>query len=588
MKVHSSAIITLIVLTAVSCSDRKEDNPLTANNQPPTLQVLGFASDTLVYVNEKAYEFDFVATDDGQKELEVLAKAIGNSGTVTIVDKTEAGLYKAEFVPSRKGEHLIEISVSDGLETATATLSVFFGDNQLPVAVIQFQELARDNQNLLFTYEFDAGNSKDKDSRIVKATWNLDGVVVETPFEQNLQHTFNYYADYKIDLTVEDEYGGINSTSATIDNSRPLASFIIRPVPEAKNGDQITLDAAASVSPRGQISEYEWLHQRQQGVDILAELSDNLFRYQVNMPVGENFIGLVVMDVEGNVSDTTWVSFNVINQPPQADFGFRTELERIIITDNLSQDTDPGDTLSYSWFLNDSLDSAKQNEALPVFDLRGAVYQLTLTVTDNHGASGSRTRSVSVPGVPEAHFVFPGGVEDNFETGNGESVVIDGSQSVAGNESRGIESFTWFLRGDNFPVETLSDGRADEITLQMSHQIGEYEIGLKITNQEGMESATTWKKLILLNSAPIAEFTCEFQAFLEGIVYRILTNDSTDPDPSDSLSFHWFLDGVEQEQTGPTPTFTRDHSSFVDTITLRVEDLFGGTGEKSITGGCSE
>ncbi len=582
------ALASIIVLLFVSCSDRKENNPLTENNEPPQLQLVGFAADTLVFVSGQVYPFEFQATDDGERELDVLAKVVGETGSVAIVDNTSGGLYKGEFTPSLKGEHLIEVSASDGLEETTETLSIFMGDNHDPVAVITLQEIDRDAENLLFTYEFDASQSTDQDGALVKARWNLDGFETEGAIAQKIQHTFDYYADYRIELVVEDEHGGTGEALRVIDNSRPLASFEIRPAAEARNSEQITLDASNSVSPRGQLVAYRWFNRVPGvGIDILEESADNIFRYTVNLPVGQNQLGLVVEDEESNVSDTSWVALDVLNTPPEVDYNFATELERIIITENLSVDGDPGDSLSYSWFINDTLQTEQENEALPTFQVRGEVYQLTLQTSDNHGSSGSRSRSVSVPGVPEAHFVFSASNADTLDAQNGQQVVVDGNDSIPGNESGGIETFTWFLRGENHPLEVLSEGRFADLTIDINHPIGEYEVGLEITNREGLISITTWQKMSVVNSAPTAEFTCQLDAFEQGFVYRIITNDSSDPDPGDSIRFKWFLDGEEQEQTGPTPSFTRGRNEFVETITLQVLDNHGGIGEKSVTDGCS-
>lgn len=581
-----TALCTLIV---ISCSDKKNVNPLTENNAAPSLQIVGFEADTLVYVAGKVYAFEFKVTDESIQNLHVTAKVIGETGSVTIVGNTSAGLYQANFVPKKKGTHLIEISVSDGLETTTGTLSVFLGDNQNPVAVILAQEIERDVQNVRFTYEFDASQSSDRDSKIVKEVWNLDGTIVENPLANKFQHTFTYYANYQIELTVEDEFGGANSAKVTIDNSRPLASFLIRPGAEGKNGDQITLDATASTSTNGDINSYTWFRRNAlQGLDIIAEVTANIFRFDVNMAVGANKIGLVVDDVEGNISDTTWVEFTVINQPPQASFTHDTELERIIITTNQTQDIDPGDTITFSWSINDSSVTDKENEKLPVFDVRGDVYQLTLTATDNHSDADSVTQTVSVPGVPEANFVFPDGVEDNFVTKNSQTVTIDGDRSIGGNESRGVDTYIWLLRPLNGATEQIATGRADFVILNVNHEIGDYEVGLKVTNLEGLESATTWRNLKIINSPPIAEFTCKFEAFVQAIVYTIISNDSSDPDPNDAITYHWFLDGVEQVNVdGPKPTFSRSHDAPVNTITLKVMDSHEGVGEKSLNGGCN-
>ncbi len=581
--------VTIWMLIAFSCSDKKDTNPLVSNNTPPTLQITGFAADTLVYVEDNVYPFELVANDDDNNDLEVTARSIGGRGNVSIVDQTANGVYKGEYEPFDKGGHQIEVTVSDGLTEVSETADVFFGDNQLPTPVIVFNEIERDISNRRFSYEFDASQSHDRDSEIVKVTWNLDGAIKEGSLNETLQHTFNYYADYNIELTLEDEFGGIGKSSVTIDNAQPVASFAVLPDNQVRNGDEVTLDAAASASPRAQIATYKWFTRHStQGINVLGEEVDNLLRYDVSLPVGDdNFIGLMVTDDEGNFSDTTWVRLMVINTLPQVDFQFSTELERIVITANQATDIDPGDELSFSWFLNDQQLSDHENERQPSISVRGDVYALKLVATDNHGGANSTTKTVSVPGVPEAQFVFPGGVEQDFTTKNGNVLSIDGSSSIPGNESNGVESFVWLLRNEVGDTDTLSQGRQETLQLTVNHPVGAYLLGLKVRNLEGLESVTLWRDFAILNSDPTAEFTFDVRADLSGMIFIILTNDSADPDPFDTVSYRWFLDCTELEQFRDNPTPTIGASLGEHILTLKVVDSHGAVGEKSVGGECN-
>jgi hypothetical protein len=279
----------------------------------------------------------------------------------------------------------------------------------------------------------------------------------------------------------------------------------------------------------------------------------------------------------------------IVNQPPAIDFVFSTELERIVITQNQAADPDPGDSITFSWLINGVEVTEKHNERLPFFDVTGARYELTLLAEDQHGGSNSVTKTVSVPGVPEASFIFPGGVTDDFETLNGRSVTIDGRGSNSGNESRGIERFAWYLRAADQSITNLSDGSTSFLQMTTNHKVGEYDLGLRIRNLEGLESTITWRRMVIANSPPVADFECEFQAFVEGLVYKIISNGSSEVDPQDKIVYQWFLDGEEQSSaTGPTPTFTRAHTEVVSTITLRVSDSNGGVSERSTNGTCNQ
>ena len=580
----------LAVLIATGCSEVKKDNPLTTNNLAPTVELLGFEADTLVYVANRVYPFEFMATDDGSKELAITLKVLGETGTASVVDKTTAGLYRASFTPFQKGDHVVEIAASDGLETTTGVLNVNVGDNRSPVAVIAVRTVERDLSAQEFTYEFDASLSFDKDQgdRIVKASWDLDGNPEESTITQKVIKTFDYYANYEIKLTVEDSFGAATTTSMVIDNSLPLASFEIRPTSQARNGDNVTLDGSDSISPRAEIISYKWLSRHATvGTNVLTELTESVYRYLVEMPVGNNDIGLIVHDEEGSISDTTWGVLTVLNRPPDVNFTFTTATEQIIVTESQVSDQDMGDVVTLMWYLDGVRLPEFDDASTPVINVRGAVYQLTLTAMDDHGAASSATKTVSVPGLPEADFLFPDDIEDNYEAHNGITLLVDGSSSIAGNESRGVETYIWTLRPEGDVAVIVAQGRSSTLSLPLSHELGDYEIGLKIINREGVESSTISKSMTIVNSPPVAAFTCDFQAFTTAIVYRILSNTSSDPDPGEVFTYRWFLDGVEQAHTGATPTFTRSHTEFVNEVKLVVEDTHGGVGEKSVDDGCN-
>jgi PKD repeat protein len=88
------------------------------------------------------------------------------------------------------------------------------------------------------------------------------------------------------------------------------------------------------------------------------------------------------------------------NQPPVADFSFTTEELTVTFTD-LSYDTD-GNLVGWHWTFGDGATSNHQNPTR-IYAAAGT-YNVTLTVTDNEGATGKTTQEVTVAsngGEPE-------------------------------------------------------------------------------------------------------------------------------------------------------------------------------------------
>ena len=238
-------------LWLLACSSEKsgDKNPLVANNKAPVLEVIGFEAETLVYDADKLYTFRFKAFDENGGEVSVNARVVDSTGIATIGNKNDLDIYTALFKPAQKGEHSIEISVTDKANTTTGIASVLLNDNQPPKAVISYTETNRDLANLAFTYNFDASKSEDKDGKLVKATWQINRVTFETQPQNIIEFTFNDYDKYDVELTVEDEYGATGIDKIVIDNTRPAGLFTIIPSTEVQNGDVIQFDASESRSP---------------------------------------------------------------------------------------------------------------------------------------------------------------------------------------------------------------------------------------------------------------------------------------------------------------------------------------------------
>ncbi len=105
------------------------------------------------------------------------------------------------------------------------------------------------------TVTFDAGGSTDPDGTIERYEWDFDGDGAVDATGGTATHEFSEYGDRPVTLTVTDDLGSVNSTTATVPvNARPEAEFTWR-----ENGDgELILDGTASSDPDGTIASYSW------------------------------------------------------------------------------------------------------------------------------------------------------------------------------------------------------------------------------------------------------------------------------------------------------------------------------------------
>ena len=125
--------ITLLLLV-ISCSDKKDSNPLEAKNDAPVLEIIGFESNQLVFKEDTWYDFRFKAFDPDGSEPDVSLKVLNNTGEIKITDTSQGGLYLAQFKPFSEGEHEIEITVTDKVKTVSDKLNILMAQNQPPRA----------------------------------------------------------------------------------------------------------------------------------------------------------------------------------------------------------------------------------------------------------------------------------------------------------------------------------------------------------------------------------------------------------------------------------------------------------------------
>jgi len=112
------------------------------------------------------------------------------------------------------------------------------------------------NDLLLFSLK----SLKDENRASLNVTWNMgDGTII---YSENFDYKYKRYGDYEITCTITDEEGGITylKTAVTINNIKPIAKITVtsRENTTLPLYENITLSAAESYDPDGDIVDYEW------------------------------------------------------------------------------------------------------------------------------------------------------------------------------------------------------------------------------------------------------------------------------------------------------------------------------------------
>ena len=215
-------------------------------------------------------------------------------------------------------------------------------------------------------------------------------------------------------------------------------------------GDTVTLDANASSDSDGTIESYSWVNE--DGSVLSTESSFS----KTDLPIGSYTVILTVTDNDGVTDSDTVIVTVSRNRLPTADAGIDQSVkvgETLDLDASASSDSD-GDIVSYEWKVKDTLLSTESS--FSISSLLAGEYTITLTVTDNKGATSTDNISVTIKGneAPTAD----AGVDQEIRPG--ETVNFDASGS---SDSDGtIVNYEWkegntvISTNPSFSLSTLS------------------------------------------------------------------------------------------------------------------------------------
>ena len=432
-----------------------------ATNSPPTA---AFTYSPLSPTTQQTVQFTNESNDpDGS--ISSWQWSFGDGGSSTTQNPTHQ--YTDD------GAYTVTLKVTDDDGATDSTSHSVTISNQAPIASFDYSPSEPETNEIV---NFNASGSSDPDGSIEKYKWDFGDSSTGTG--QKLAHSYSDNNAYTVTLTVTDDDGATNSTSkhVTVASLGPTAAFTYSPsTPTTQQTIQFTDE---SNDPDGSISSWQWSF----GDGGSSTTQNPTHQYTDD---GAYTVTLKVTDDDG-ATDSTSHSVTISNQAPIASFDYSPSEPETneIVNFNASGSSDPdGSIEKYKWDFGDSSTGTGQKLAHSYSD--NNAYTVTLTVTDDDGATNSTSKHVTVASLgPEIELKTPAGREIWKGT---EEIKWDGTDPDDCKDSLKItlsysddSGITW----NTIATDTENDGTYGWDTTKVVN--GEYKIRVLIEDPGGL------------------------------------------------------------------------------------------------------
>ena len=377
------------------------------------------------------------------------------------------------------------------------------------------------------------------DAAVTGWSWDWNGDNTPDANTATAEYTYRTAGTFDVSLTVFDAEGLSHRKTSriTIDpavNTPPTAGFTY-----SCNGLDCTFANTSSDAAPGTIATYAWTF----GDNATSDQASPTHTYTVTAPT-EFTVTLTVTDNEG-ASDSETHTITVTPaapvNPPSA--GFTNACTLAVCTFvSTSTDVAPGTIAGYAWAFGDGGTAAVRNPS-HTYSVTGRTdFTVTLTVTDNEGATAVATRTITVDPIPPLN--NPPTSSFSYACAAAACTFISTAKDP---EGAPIAKFAWTF-GDG--AEAVGNNPAHTYTISA---VTEFTVTLTVTDNQGATAvasqAITVNPDASVNTPPTASFTAH--CYGEGCIF---INNSTDASPGAIVSHAWtYGDGGTSIRNGCFP-----------------------------------
>jgi len=395
----------------------------------------------------------------------------------------------------------------------------------------------------------DAAGTVDPDGNVTAYRWDVDGDGDAEQTGETATVSFGDDGTYSVALTVTDDDGATNATTTnvTVLNRPPEATPSANET-EPLVGAPVAFDATESADSDGTIERYEWDLDgdgdfEREGATVTTAFSDP----------GTKTVTARVTDDDGATNETT-VSVDV-NAPPTASLDVTSSVytgSAVTVDGTDSADPD-GEVVDYAWTIEGA--SAEGPNGTVSFGDDGT-YEVSLTVTDDAGATDTATANVTVLNRPPV----PVSVVETATPVVGEPVAFDAAGSSDPDGS--VDAYRWDLDGDE---ETEANGSTASAVYDT---YGTHTATVTAVDDDDADNETA--VTFYVNAPPEPAVNTSGPAYTDESI-ALDGTDSTDPDGT-VTTYEWDLDGDGSvEDSGATTAVSfPDDGEFP--VTLAVVD----------------